>query len=442
MEELGYKNKYRKHIVTMLDTVYDELSEFYENSYKEAKEREDVMGLYTSEYYKDEDGLFVLNNVNGEDSLHFENIVNLTGLETFIGSTFVIQPFVVDFIYGRYLPSRKNMLELSDETCLTLVDINFSTLNKFANKLSLPETCFKTDKLDKDDNVINLAWLSNVDFPNFIISKSPFTLQGLQGVCNCCNGSKFGTLNLSHCTKFYGSLKGEISAYFVKCNISSLIISSKSFLNVGWGLFESCTIEELIIYDSTDIDLDSELYRSYVELMEESGRAIFTSCEIGSLSISSNVILSNMFSLCTINKLAVVPRNPEEGIQIDSNALLNTVFTCVQNLNVSRLGQSAFNACVVNVDSTKLSRPFVLYVKSVPDRMAVADAINGFLECAGDYEVLDCTGDGVNSSVQIFSDNKDVSDDVVYNTLYAMLFRGSKHYIELPEDMLENVEIE
>ena len=36
MEELGYKNKYRKHIVTMLDTVYDELSEFYENSYKEA----------------------------------------------------------------------------------------------------------------------------------------------------------------------------------------------------------------------------------------------------------------------------------------------------------------------------------------------------------------------------------------------------------------------
>ena len=56
--------------------------------------------------------------------------------------------------------------------------------------------------------------------------------------------------------------------------------------------------------------------------------------------------------------------------------------------------------------------------------------------------MLDCTGDGVNSSVQIFSDNKDVSDDVVYNTLYAMLFRGSKHYIELPEDMLENVEIE
>lgn len=440
MEELGYKNRYRKHLVTLLNTVYANLDDFYENSYKVSKDREAMLGISTSDYSKNEDGLFVLDNVNGDDSLHFENVVNLTGLETFLGNTFVIQPFVVDFIHGRYLANKKNMLEISNETCLKLVDINFHMLYQFASKLTVPDVCFKLDTLDDEDNVINLSLLSDVDFTSFIISKSPFTLQGLKGVCNCCKGATFNILNLSQCNKFFGFLKGDISAYFKNCHMSSVIISSKSFLNAGWCLFESCTIDELIIYDSQDINLDSELYKSYKDLMAESGKAIFTACEIGVVSISSNVLLSNLFSLCTINRLSVAPRDPVSGVQIDENAFLNTVFNSVQDLNVSRLGYGAFNACVINMSANRVSRPLVLYVKDIPDRKAVADASNGFLDCAGDYEVLDCTGDGVNSNAQIFSDTQTDSDDVIYNTLYAMLFRGSKHYIELPSDMLENID--
>lgn len=438
---MGYKTKYRGHLVKMLDEVYDELNSFYEYEYIACKERSDVLGAEVCLYRKNEDGLFVLESVNGDSTMSFENIVNLTGLETFSGNVFTVQPYVVGFIYGRYLNNKKNMIEISKDTGLTILDINFNVLSQFTHRLSLPQKCFNLDSIEDKDNILDLADMSKVDFTKFIVSDSALTLRGVKGIYNRCYGSTFGALNLTGLSDFYGasvSREGyNWEAYFISCHIKSLIISNTTLINAACTLFKDCVIDELVIYDKEGIDLGSELLEIYREKMADNDCYVFNRCEITNFSIVSNIILSNSFSLCTINTLNISSKDNSVGIHIDMNAFVGTSFTSSQSINVSRLAQSAFNSCVVNAaENNRVSRPFVLYVKDIPDDGAVADAVNGFMDCVGNYEVLYCGGDGVSSNVEIFNESGELTDDAIYNTIYAMLFRGATHYIQLPKDLL------
>lgn len=432
---MSYKNKYRSYIVDFLDEAYPEIENFYENEYKSLLGRSTSMSLEISEYTKNEDGLFVLENINGDDSMHFENVINLTSLETYTGNAFEVSPYVVDFCSGRTLIVKKPILLFSKDTSMKILDIDFNLLNKFVNRIDIPERCFDLTGIPLKENVLDLSHLSYVDFTDFLAGDIDFSLFGVSGIKNKCIGSKFNTLNLTTVKTF----DSTTDPYFTDCNIKYLAISHDTLINSKSTFCLGCNIDELLIYDTRDINSKSDEFQSYINKMIDMNIYCFKTCNIKKLVLVSNLLSSNMFSACTIEDMEISPRDNNNGFEIHEKAISYSTFNCRTQLNVSKLSNGSFYQCVINKDLSKdykvnFYKPLILYVKDIPDEHSVSDAMSSFVDCYGNFEVLDCTVDTVSENTPLFDNNGEINDDIIYNTLYAMLYRGATHYIVLPKE--------
>lgn len=432
---MKYRNKYRSYLVETVDEVYKDIESFYYNDYKEYVGRESMLRLPIIEYTKNDDDLFVLENINGDISMGFENVVNLTSLETFSGNAFEIGPYVIDFCSGRTLNTKKPMLLFNKDTSMKILDLNFTLLNKFVHRIDIPEKCFDLTGIPLKENVLDLSQLSSVDFTKFLAGDVEFSLFGVGGIKNKCVGSTFNTLNLTTVRTFDSTTE----PYFEDCKIKCLAISNDTLINSKSMFCMNCTIDELLIYDTRDIDTESQRVKEYISMMIEKNLYCFQTCNIKKLALVSNLLSSNMFRSCSIDDMEISPRNNDDGIEIDKKAISYSTFNCRKQLNVSKLAYCAFYQCVINKDIGKdykvnFYKPLILYVKNIPDEDSVSDAMSSFVDCYGNFEVLDCTVDTVVENAPLFDNDGEVNDDVIYNTLYAMLYRGAIHYITLPKE--------
>lgn len=421
--------EYRSYIRKTIDDIQDSIDDFYQNQYLPLLDRSTVFANSLPYYTKNEDGLYVLERLNGEDSIKFENIMNLSALESFNGNEYNLPVYVIDFCSGSVFSNKKSLMVFDRDTPLKILDIPFNLLSKFVSKIELPQSCFDLVDIVSSENVLDLSNLKGVDFTEFIVSDTELTLFGVVGIKNKCTKSKFDTLNLTTVTSFDNSTE----PYFQDCEIKSLAISNTTLIKSKSKLCVGCKIDELLIYDNKDIDIYSRDVLDYRKTMEEQEICCFEGCTINKVTIVSNVLLSHTFKTCYINDLELSPRDNENGLVLDSMAVSYSSFNSKQHLNVSKLGLKAFYVCVINQAKGQNYKSLELYVKDIPDEESVSNAMGGFEECCGNYEVLDCTSDGVKDTI-LFDENGLLNDDVVYNTLYALLNRGNPHFITLPKE--------
>lgn len=429
-----WQDKYRKELIQGLVECMDKIDDFYNTVYIPSKERNTTLGLPFCSYYINEDGLYVLENINGDNSLNFENIINLTSLETLDGTTFTLGNFVIDFICGRTLPVKKNLLIFPVDTALKLIDIDFSMLSKFVHKIELPQKVFNLISVDDKDNILDLSRLSKINFIDFLAGNIELNTADLLGLKNQCINSTFNSINLSHVRIFDDTTE----PYFVNCNMKEFIISNKGILNARSAICKDCDIEELLIYDSLELNKGKDDYIKYKDMLSKDEFYAFKGCNIKKVTLVSNLLLSNTFKSCSIDNFEMSPTS-DIGIELEENAISYSTFNSVQRLNVARLAQSAFVSCVINKNlSNKFSsgfyKPLQLYVKLVPDDNAVADSGLGFEDCYGNFEVLNCTAQNIDANSGMFDNDGKIDDDVIYNTLYAMLYKTGSHYINLPKE--------
>jgi hypothetical protein len=433
---MSYKEKYRSYIVQAIDEIYDNIINFYNNDYKEFVVRNRCLGTAIPEYTINSDGLCVLESVNGNETIGFENVINLTALETYTDNIFYCKECVVDFCSGRKLTNKKSLMIIDKNSPMTILDINFNLLSSFVNMLELPQKCYDLSGVTAEDNMLDLSQLSYVDFTKFLSGDINFTLLGVKGIKNKCINSTFNTLLLNDIR----NLEGLSEPYFTKCRIKSLSISNEMLLNAKSVLFKDCIIDELLISDISFIDRNSAEFKEYAEKMTSLDLYSFNTCTIKKLSLVSNVLLSHTFRSCTIADMEISPTdNNNSGLYLEEMAISYSTFNTRQKLNISRLSESAFYGCVINKDigkgyKTTYNKPLILSVIQIPDEQSVADAMSAFVDCYGNYEVLDSTAESVSKGTDLFDDNGEVNDDVIYNTLYAILYRGATHYITLPKE--------
>lgn len=425
---------YRKGLIDTLASVIDKIDDFYQTVYIPAKERSTTLGSDFPDYKVDDNGLYVLENINGETSLNFENIVNLTSLETLEATTFLLGNFVIDFTHGRTLPIKKNLLTFPKDTIMKIIDIDFNKLYSFVHKIELPQCIFDLKDVSDKENILDLFQLRNIDFETFLAGDIELNTGGIKGIKNTCSHSTFKNINLSNVKYFDDTTE----PYFVDCHMNQFMISNLGILNAKSAICDGCEIGELLIYDVVPLDKKSESYIAYKDRLSQDKFYAFKDCNIQKVTLVSNILLSNTFKSCGIESFEMSSTD-DFGIELEENAISYSTFNSVQKLNVARLAQSSFVSCVINKNlsleyNSCLYRPLQLYVRCIPDENAVADSGLGFEDCYGHFEVLDCTADNIDVDSGLFDNDGLVDDDVIYNTLYAMLYKTNPNFIILPKE--------